>query len=748
MVPGSAPCDVDIRDSADAFSPGSWLDSERWGSLVPVGDLRLSTLPTVPPYVFTDDMESGSGKWSSNGAWSIGTDLGAWSNHWMDSPRGNYGINWDYWIATNTVDLSRTTPGKVVYLLFDLKLEVEPDYDTLWVEISKDNGANWEVLDWLDGAGEGYLAYEITSDYLTSGFKLRFRLETDDSYCYDGAHIDNVALLTDPDQAVEQNDVKITYVGDWSKDVYQGSASVSTVHTANKAGAMAVVSFTGPGLFWYATTGPGYGRANVSVDGGPAEKVDLYSSSYQYEQAVWDSGNLSDGPHQVNITWLNEKIYYSWGTTINIDAFDVWGSLTQSPAVTRVDDNDATCTSYGPAWSRWDASGYWAAYLDTYAFTDQETYKMMVSFEGAYLSWISRTANTQGKAKVSLYAGDVDPGNLVSSETVDLYSSATTWKKSVYNTGMLTDGAYTVVIECLGEKNPASWWYTIGVDAFDIIGTPVAPPLVLLTTRYQQSDAKITYLGDWTTSNNASASGGSFASSRQAGAAALAKFTGTEVSVLASTGPAQGEADIYVDDVLVDTVDLYSATTAWKVPIYSDDTLAHTAHTVAIECTGTKNPSSSGIAVSLDALEIAGTLDQAATPTRVDDNDAGYAAYDPAWSRWDASGYWAAYLDTYAFTDQATYKVTVTFHGTHLSWVSRTANTQGKAKVTLDGNDAGAVTIDLYSPSTLWKKRVYSTGLLTDDTHTVVIECLGTKNPASWWYSIGVDAFDVMVTTL
>ncbi len=149
----------------------------------------------------------------------------------------------------------------------------------------------------------------------------------------------------------------------------------------------------------------------------------------------------------------------------------------------------------------------------------------------------------------------------------------------------------------------------------------------------------------------------------------------------------------------------------------------------------------------MDALDITGYLGQADTPTRIDDANTGYATYDPSWSRWDASGYWAAYKDTYAFTDQATYKVTFTFYGTYLSWVSRTANTQGKAKVTLDGNDAEAVTIDLYSPSTLWKKSVYSTGLLPDDTHTVTIECLGTKNPASWWYSIGVDAFDIMRPT-
>jgi hypothetical protein len=105
-------------------------------------------------------------------------------------------------------------------------------------------------------------------------------------------------------------------------------------------------------------------------------------------------------------------------------------------------------------------------------------------------------------------------------------------------------------------------------------------------------------------------------------------------------------------------------------------------------------------------------------------------------------------MDTYAYSDQDGAKVTIAFDGTFLSWVSRTSRTQGKARVTLDPGVPGAKTqiVDLYSPSNAWKKTVYSTGLLADGPHTVVIECLREKNWASWWYTIGVDAFDVMLT--
>ncbi len=139
-----------------------------------------------------------------------------------------------------------------------------------------------------------------------------------------------------------------------------------------------------------------------------------------------------------------------------------------------MDDNDSSYATYDPAWSRWDASGYWAAYMDTYAFTDKTGDKATVTFDGTYLSWVSRTANTQGKAQVTLYEGaTADPAKQLSTQPVDLYSRTTSWKKSVYNTGLLPDGTYTVQIECLGTKNWASWWYTIGIDAFDILLTPV-----------------------------------------------------------------------------------------------------------------------------------------------------------------------------------------------------------------------------------------------------------------------------------
>lgn len=154
-----------------------------------------------------------------------------------------------------------------------------------------------------------------------------------------------------------------------------------------------------------------------------------------------------------------------------MDRFDIAGTLLQSPTVTKVDDKDSSFT-YAPAWSHWDNSGFWAAYLDTYAYTDKLASKATFAFDGTYASWVACTSSTKGKASVKLYEGSVDPGNLVSTTVVDLYSPSTLWKQNVYDTGVLAPGSYTVVIECLREKNAASAWYTIDVDRFDVMLAP------------------------------------------------------------------------------------------------------------------------------------------------------------------------------------------------------------------------------------------------------------------------------------
>jgi hypothetical protein len=68
---------------------------------------------------------------------------------------------------------------------------------------------------------------------------------------------------------------------------------------------------------------------------------------------------------------------------------------------------------------------------------------------------------------------------------------------------------------------------------------------------------------------------------------------------------AAGIAKVYVDGTLVQQVDLYSTTAQAKTVIYSNTGLAAGTHTLTVEVTGTKNPSSRSAWVWVDAFDFA-----------------------------------------------------------------------------------------------------------------------------------------------
>ncbi len=262
----------------------------------------------------------------------------------------------------------------------------------------------------------------------------------------------------------------------------------------------------------------------------------------------------------------------------------------------------------------------------------------------------------------------------------------------------------------------------------------------IVEIRYQQDDPRISLLGDWLTSSTWSASGGSYASTSQDGAVAGVKFTGPEVCVLARTTAWYGEALISVDGGLEETVDLYSPSIDWKVPVYTKTGLSAGEHTLVIKCLGTKNGASAGTSISLDSLDIVGYLQQSDKAVRYQQDDSDFKYVGP----WTTGTTWSASGGSFASVDAPGSSVNVEFNGTYLEWFARTTPWYGKAQVVLDGDTANPVTVDLYSPATGWKKRVYSTGLLSDGPHTLSIYWTGQKNTASAGTAISTDTFDMM----
>jgi hypothetical protein len=129
---------------------------------------------------------------------------------------------------------------------------------------------------------------------------------------------------------IQDNDPRVLYWGTWTPSAvflaYGGSD-----RRAGAAQAMVTVTFTGKQLDWLATTGPGLGDADVSIDSGPAQLVHLSGPTTLYQQKVWSTGLLAPGTHTVQISWDKDSAV---GAVIDVDAFDVLGVLPSTTDLT------------------------------------------------------------------------------------------------------------------------------------------------------------------------------------------------------------------------------------------------------------------------------------------------------------------------------------------------------------------------------------------------------------------------------
>jgi hypothetical protein len=125
-------------------------------------------------------------------------------------------------------------------------------------------------------------------------------------------------------------------------------------------------------------------------------------------------------------------------------------------------------------------------------------------------------------------------------------------------------------------------------------------------------------------------------------------------------------------------------------------------------------------------------------PTRYQETD-GRFYFSPAWS---TSFYWQYSGGTQKYSLTRGASVVIPFQGTRLDWITKTNWTLGIASVSVDGGTP--VPVDLYSPATVYKQKVYSTGNLANGIHWVKIVLSGTKNPKSIGTALTMDAVDVV----
>ena len=231
----------------------------------------------------------------------------------------------------------------------------------------------------------------------------------------------------------------------------------------------------------------------------------------------------------------------------------------------------------------WFALGTPNASGGSFESSDRTNDTVTYQFNAPSIKWITRKGSEMGKALVTIDG--------LNKGTFDLYRSSALWNQQILFGG-LTSAVHKIVIKVTGTKNASSSDFLVALDGF----------LVGSSTKVVQESALAVQYDKWVGKKQAAASGGSYRINSSIGTASL-DFGGTSVSFVTARGPSSGKVNVGVDGQFVFTnLDLYAPTQQWQYKIGVKG-LVNELHTIEIQPTHTKNASSSGYGVVLDALE-------------------------------------------------------------------------------------------------------------------------------------------------
>ncbi|GHE92573.1 N-acetylmuramoyl-L-alanine amidase [Streptomyces griseoluteus] len=166
-----------------------------------------------------------------------------------------------------------------------------------------------------------------------------------------------------------------------------------------------------------------------------------------------------------------------------------------------------------------------------------------------------------------------------------------TWKAADDN-GLRSQAATSPTTKTLTATS-TSWSATaksatatkFGLTATDLAGNTATASVTRTATLLQESSAKAT--GTWTKRSSSSYLGGYSASSGTTNASLTWTFKGRSVAWIASRASTSGAVKIYVDGTYQATVDLKSATTAYRQAMWTKTWSSAAQHTLKIVVVGT-----------------------------------------------------------------------------------------------------------------------------------------------------------------
>lgn len=131
------------------------------------------------------------------------------------------------------------------------------------------------------------------------------------------------ASVSRPRARVEESDRRIRFLGSWTNRASAAGASSGRAAVASRAGARAVVSFSGTGITWLAPNQARGARAQIVLDGRSYGRVSLSrSGSRGARRVMWSIGGLRHGRHTLDIRALSAP---SAKSKVVLDLFELEG---------------------------------------------------------------------------------------------------------------------------------------------------------------------------------------------------------------------------------------------------------------------------------------------------------------------------------------------------------------------------------------------------------------------------------------
>ncbi|RPK36363.1 hypothetical protein EES39_31875 [Streptomyces sp. ADI92-24] len=275
---------------------------------------------------------------------------------------------------------------------------------------------------------------------------------------------DSVRLAPMEPALIDDASTDIVYTGAWThadaSAGYTAGDLFGTESFTDAAGATAELTFTGTAVGLYSARADNLGIVKISVDGGPAETVDLYGPGKVPAQLVFRSASLAYGRHTVKVECTGTKNASSKGAFALIDAFQV---------VEPVIDNASEKVVYKGSWTHADSTGTGSDgdLGSTESFSRSAGDTATVRFWGTGVRVVCPKGPNQGIAEISVDGGPATE--------VDLYAPGKRFQQRAFERTGLTEGEHIVRVRVTGRRNAAATDAHVVLDAFETLTSDLFP---------------------------------------------------------------------------------------------------------------------------------------------------------------------------------------------------------------------------------------------------------------------------------